>query len=77
KAANADRQIQLLASHPKMRGLRPMLQDLADDWIDDPLLAPAIASMQRQQLSMDALVLPRHLPALLRFAERYPDLPIV
>ncbi len=33
--------------------------------------------MQRHRLSMDALVLPRHLPALLRFAERYPDLPIV
>lgn len=77
KAANAEQQIQLLASHPKMRGLRPMLQDLADDWIDDPLLAPAVAAMQRHRLSMDALVLPRHLPALLRFAERYPDLPIV
>ena len=77
KALNAEQQIPLLASHPKMRGLRPMLQDLADDWIDDPLLAPAIAAMQRHRLSMDALVLPRHLPALLRFAERYPDLPIV
>ncbi|SFB17171.1 L-fuconolactonase [Collimonas sp. OK607] len=77
KTANAEQQIQLLASHPKMRGLRPMLQDLADDWIDDPLLAPAIAAMQRHRLSMDALVLPRHLPALLRFAERYPDLPII
>ncbi|GAC1327289.1 MAG: amidohydrolase [Collimonas sp.] len=77
KSVNAEQQIQLLASHPKMRGLRPMLQDLADDWIDDPRLAPAIAAMQRHRLSMDALVLPRHLPALLRFAERYPDLPIV
>jgi L-fuconolactonase len=28
-------------------------------------------------LSFDALVQPRHLPALLRFAERWPDLPIV
>jgi L-fuconolactonase len=77
KAAYAEQQIQLLASHPKMRGLRPMLQDLADDWIDDPLLAPAIAAMQRHRLSMDALVLPRQLPALLKFAERYPELPIV
>ncbi|HWW04809.1 amidohydrolase family protein [Collimonas sp.] len=77
KSLNAEQQIQLLASHPKMRGLRPMLQDLADDWICDPLLAPAIAAMQRHQLSLDALVLPRHLPALLKFAECYPDLPIV
>jgi L-fuconolactonase len=28
-------------------------------------------------LVFDALVLPRHLPALLRFAERFPGLPIV
>ena len=77
KAANAEPQIQLLASHPKMRGLRPMLQGLADDWICDPQLAPAIAAMQRHRLSLDALVVPRQLPFLLQFAERYPDLPIV
>lgn len=77
KSAQAAQQIGLLASHPKMRGLRPMLQELADDWLDDPLLAPAIAAMQRHRLSMDALVLPRQLPALLAFAQRYPELPLV
>lgn len=77
KSANAGEQIALLATHQKLRGLRPMLQDLGDDWIADPLLAPAIAAMQRHHLSLDALVLPRHLPALLRFAQSYPDLPIV
>lgn len=77
KAPNAEPQIQLLASHSKMRGLRPMLQGLADDWICDPQLAPAIAAMQHHQLSLDALVVPRQLPFLLKFAERYPDLPIV
>ncbi|HWX03016.1 amidohydrolase family protein [Collimonas sp.] len=77
KSAHATQQIAVLASHPKMRGLRPMLQDLADDWIADPLLAPAVAAMQRHQLSLDALVLPRHLPALLAFAKRYPELPLV
>jgi len=77
KAVQAEQHIARLASHPKLRGLRPMLQDLADDWIDDPLLAPAVAAMQRHQLSLDALVLPRHLPALLRFATRYPQLPLV
>jgi L-fuconolactonase len=77
KSAHAVQQITVLASHPKMRGLRPMLQDLADDWIDDAMLAPAIAAMQDHQLSLDALVLPRHLPALLTFAKRYPGLPVV
>lgn len=74
----APARIAALAVHPKLRGLRPMLQSLADDgWIDDPALAPAIAAMQRHRLSFDALVLPRHLPALLAFAERFPALPIV
>ncbi|MGB7195920.1 MAG: amidohydrolase family protein [Collimonas pratensis] len=77
KSAHAAQQIAVLASHSKMRGLRPMLPDLADDWIADPLLAPAVAAMQRHRLSLDALVLPRHLPALLAFAKRYPELPLV
>jgi L-fuconolactonase len=55
-----------------------MLQDLDDDaWIADPALAPAAEAMQRHGLSMDGLVLPRHLPALLDFAQRYPALPLV
>ncbi len=78
KSADAARQIDMLAAYPKLKGLRPMLQDLPDDlWISDPALAPAIAAMQRHHLSFDALVLPRHLPALLSFARHYPELPIV
>jgi L-fuconolactonase len=78
KAADAPRRIAALAAHPALRGLRPMLQDLADDgWIDDPALEPAVAAMLAHGLRFDALVLPRHLPPLLAFAQRYPDLPIV
>ncbi|RFP17861.1 amidohydrolase [Duganella sp. BJB488] len=78
KAADAPERIAALAAHPKLRGLRPMLQDLDDDrWIDDPALAPAVDAMLRHGLRLDALVLPRHLPALLAFARRHPELPIV
>lgn len=78
KHAEAPQQLARLARHPKFKGVRPMLQDLPDpDWIDDPALAPAIEAMQRHGLSFDALVLPVHLPALARFARRYPALPIV
>lgn len=67
-----------LAKNTKLKGLRPMLQDIADDhWIENPTLAPAIQAMQEHQLAFDALVLPRHLEPLLHFAEKYPDLPIV
>ncbi|GGY67269.1 amidohydrolase family protein [Pseudoduganella albidiflava] len=78
KAPDAPRRIAALAAHGRLRGLRPMLQDLADErWIDDPALGPAVDAMQRHGLAFDALVLPRHLPALLAFARRFPELPIV
>ena len=78
KAPDAPARIAALAADPLLKGLRPMLQDLEDeDWIADPPLAPDAAAMVRHGLSFDALVLPRHLPALLAFAERHPDLAIV
>lgn len=67
-----------LASHPKLRGIRPMLQDLPeDDWILSPSLTPALEAMVDHGLCFDALVKPRHLPHLLHFTECHPDLPIV
>jgi len=78
KAPDAPQRIAALAAHPKLRGLRPMLQDLDDDaWIDDPALAPAVAAMLQHGQRFDALVLPRHLPALLEFVRRFPQLPVV
>ncbi|OLP62005.1 amidohydrolase [Xaviernesmea oryzae] len=78
KGAQAATEIADLAREPKLKGLRPMLQDLPEDgWIDDPALDPAVAAMIEAGLSFDALVLPRHLPALTAFAQRHPRLPIV
>lgn len=78
KAPDAPARIARLAGSPLLRGLRPMLADLSDDnWIDDPGLAPGAAAMCRHRLVLDALVQPRHLPALLRFAQRHPGLPVV
>jgi L-fuconolactonase len=78
KAPAAAEQIAELARDPLLKGLRPMLQDLPDaNWIADPACDAAAAAMQRHGLVFDALVLPRHLTALLRFAERHPGLPIV
>lgn len=75
---SAATRIQCVAHHPKMRGLRPMLQNLPDDaWILNPDLEPAIAEMQASSLSFDALVRVRQLPFLRVFAERHPRLPMV
>jgi L-fuconolactonase len=77
-APNASARIADLARRPKLRGLRPMLQDLDDDaWIAAPDLDPALDAMVAHDLSLDALVLTRHLPHLLTLARRRPDLAIV
>ncbi|WP_083292792.1 amidohydrolase, partial [Janthinobacterium sp. HH104] len=77
-APDAAAVIARLASYGKLKGLRPMLQDIDDDqWIANPALAPALAAMVEQGLRLDALVLPRHLPALLHCARAYPQLAIV
>jgi L-fuconolactonase len=78
KSAGAGRRIADLAGRPKLKGLRPMLQNLPDDdWIADPALDPAIDAMIAHNLRFDALVFTRHLPHLRAFARRWPDLPIV
>jgi L-fuconolactonase len=78
KHAEAPHQIAKLAANRKLKGLRPMLQEQDDDrWIDDLALGPAVEAMLRHDLGFDALVTPRHLPALLAFARRYPALQIV
>lgn len=78
EAPDAAARIERLAGRPKLRGLRPMLQDMADDgWINRPDLASAFWAMAASGLVLDALVRPRHLPHLRAFAEAHPQLTIV
>jgi L-fuconolactonase len=78
KAADVAEQIDALARNPLLKGLRPMLQDLPDnDWIADRACDAAAEAMQRHGLVFDALVLPRQLRGLRRFASRHPGLNIV
>ena len=76
-APDAPARIGALAKNPKLKGLRPMLQDLAPDWILEPALEPAIAAMVETGLAFDALVRPRHLRSLLAFVRRWPMLRVV
>lgn len=81
-ASDAPATIARLAQHPKLKGLRPMLQEMpADDWICAPsnqaALDQSVQAMQQHGLVFDALVHARHLPHLLEFARRHPKLSIV
>ena len=63
------------AAHPKLKGIRPMVQDIADpDWLLKPQIDWAFEALQDVDLAFDALVLPRHLRPLLQRLERHPDL---
>lgn len=67
-----------LARHPKLVGLRPMIQDIADDaWMLRDTLTPAINAMIAHDLTFDALVMPRHLDHLKTFLTRHPELTVV
>lgn len=75
---DAPDRIAALAATPLLKGLRPMLQDIADThWILRAEVQPAIAAMIAAGLRFDALVQPRHLPMLLQLCRRHPTLPLV
>jgi L-fuconolactonase len=77
-APNSVELIDELAREPKLKGVRPMLQDLPDDrWIENPALAPAVHALIKNDLAFDALIFSRHVPSLKVFAARFPELRIV
>jgi L-fuconolactonase len=77
-AGDATCRIEALAARKLLVGLRPMVQDIADDdWLLKPELVQLLSVMARHGLVFDALVLPRHLPRLVQVVDRHPDLQFV
>ena len=77
-AGDAMPRIDVLAARKLLVGLRPMVQDIADDdWLLGPALEPLLRAMAGYGLVFDALVKPRHLPRLLRVIDSHPDLQFV
>jgi len=76
-APDAPEHIAALAARSKLKGLRPMVQDRAADWYDDPALEPGLRAVVEHGLRLDALVRVTHLASLDRLALRMPELPIV
>jgi L-fuconolactonase len=76
--ADAASTLARLAVNDLLKGVRPMLQDLPeDDWIVHAPRPDAMRTLQRLGLRFDALVKPRQLAPLARFARAWPELPIV
>jgi L-fuconolactonase len=72
------RDIARLAAHPKLVGLRPMIQDIPDDdWMLKPDLDAAFKALISEDLTFDALTFPRHLKNLQVLLTRYPQMRVV
>jgi L-fuconolactonase len=74
-----DREIlRRLAGHPKFKGVRPMIQDIADDnWMLGEGVQWGFRALADLGLTFDALGFPRHLPNFLTILKRHPDLKVV
>jgi L-fuconolactonase len=67
-----------LASHPKLVGVRPMIQDIAaDDWVIQPAVLDGLSRLPSLGLTFDLLCHPRHLRYAIQALEQVPQLPVV
>jgi L-fuconolactonase len=78
EAPDALDELERRRAHPRLVGLRPMIQDLADErWMLRPALRPVFAALEKHGLAFDALVRPQHLGPLCELVERHPGLRVV
>ncbi|ASY70975.1 amidohydrolase [Sinorhizobium fredii USDA 205] len=77
-AADAGSELRRLKTHPKFKGIRPMLQGIDETaWILQPEAIATLELLPQIDLRFDALIQPRHLPVIAALADRLPDLAIV
>ena len=67
-----------LADHEKLVGLRPMIQDIADDdWMMSGHIIQAFEALTSYGLTFDALTYTRHLKNLELLIDRHPEMRVV
>lgn len=76
-AADLGARVADLAADPALRGIRPMLQDLAPDWLALRPVPGWADILTAHGLRFDALVRPAHLETLLSILRANPALPVV
>lgn len=70
--------IERFAMNPKFKGVRPMIQDIADPkWVCHANLNWAFDAVAELGLTFDALVYPEHIPFILKRLSRQPELKVV
>jgi L-fuconolactonase len=78
RAPDLRRQLERLASHPKLVGVRHVVQDEPDDhFMLRPEFLRGIGELQAFDLAYDLLLFPRHLPVAAKLARQFPNQPFV
>lgn len=78
ESATAVATLERLRAHAKFRGVRPMIQDIADPrWMLKPELTPVFHWLEKHRLTFDALVKPVHLEILGELLRRHEGLKVV
>lgn len=78
ESPEAPRTLDRLMNNPFFKGVRPMLQDIADtNWILRPSVLENLKQVAAKGLRLDALITPRHLSAISQLTDHIPELKIV
>jgi len=77
-APDAAFRLEDLATHDKVKSIRPVLQGIADsDWVLQPKVVSNLRLLPELNLCFDALIQPRHLAVLDRLTDLIPELRVV
>ncbi len=72
---NFPRELELYSKRPKFLGIRPMLQDIADDqWILRPRVVESLGLVAERGLPFEFLTYTRHLPHVVTVLKSVPNL---
>ncbi|NGP45446.1 amidohydrolase family protein [Bacillaceae bacterium SIJ1] len=63
--------------YPKFKGLRPMLQDLHDEWLFQPNVLENLELTVNEGVPLDFLIVHRQLPIVKKCMERFPQMKAV
>lgn len=75
ESPNFPNELELYSKKPKFLGIRPMLQDLADDdWIVRPKVVDAFKAIAERNVPFEFLTFTRHLPHVVKVLEMVPRL---
>jgi len=78
ESENVGQQLDELASHPKFKGVRHLVEsEPADDWLAQDGVIRGLRELSARGLSYDLLVHPRHLKHAKRVVDECPDLQFV